>query len=126
MVGLTSCVWSLGLTELSEFGCKFEWYFIVLNVTVLAQPFAQRGTRPLETDWMVIGSGGAKPDRGECGSAGHHCGLSAQQRLSDLAKWRKNHKCDSVQCIMGHRRYAACVLTVTGGIQLYPRFQANF
>ena len=48
MVRLTLSIWSLGVI------------FIVLDVTILAKPFAQiinmRETGPWETDWIVISS----------------------------------------------------------------------
>ena len=33
---MSTNVWVGGMWELSEFGCRFGWYFIVFDVTVLA------------------------------------------------------------------------------------------
>ena len=45
---------------------------------------------------------------------------SEQQRI-DLTKWRENYVYDSVQCIMGYRRYAACSETCIKQTPLGPR-----
>ena len=52
----------VGLTEQSEFGCRFGWYFLILDVTALALHFEYERDRtlgdrldsdqlPWETDW---------------------------------------------------------------------------
>ena len=59
--GLTSSVWSLSeLRSRVSSAANLGGIFIALDVTALAQPFAQiiymTDTGPWETDWMVISS----------------------------------------------------------------------